>query len=121
MPGIIRIVTSGNTADPGIPLTVGSPQTFPIAGHSGVPANATGAFGTATCYVTPPTGLGGGPGFISVYPAGGSVTGGSLNFTPGDEPLSNFVATGLGTGGAITVATFASGCKFIYDAVGYTL
>jgi hypothetical protein len=115
LPGITRIVTSGNTSDPGVPMVVGSPQTFPIAGHAGIPANATGVFGSATCYASS------GTGFVSVFPAGGSATGGSLSFTAGDEPLSNFVATGLGTNGAITVATFASGCKFIYDAVGYTL
>jgi hypothetical protein len=115
LPGIARIVTSGNTSDPGVSLAVGSPQTFPIAGHNGIPSNATGVFGSATCYASS------GSGFVSVFPAGGTSTGGSLNFTASDEPLSNFVATGLGTGGQITVATFASGCKFIYDAVGYTL
>jgi hypothetical protein len=115
LPGIMRIVTSGNTSDPGVPLAVGTPQTFPIAGHGGIPSNATGVFGSATCYASA------GTGFVSVFPAGGTSSGGSLNFTASDEPLSNFVATGLGTGGAITVATFASGCKFIYDAVGYTL
>jgi hypothetical protein len=115
LPGIARIVTSGNTSDPGVPMAVGTPQTFPIAGHGGIPSSATGVFGSATCYASSSTG------FVSVFPAGGSSTGGSLNFTASDEPLSNFVATGLGTGGQITVATFASGCKFIYDAVGYTL
>jgi hypothetical protein len=115
LPGISRIVTSGNPSDPGVPMVVGTPQTFPIAGHNGIPTNATGVFGSATCYASS------GTGFVSVFPASGSATGGSLNFVASDEPLSNFVATGLGTGGQITVATFASGCKFIYDAVGYTL
>jgi hypothetical protein len=115
LPGIARIVGAGNP--PGVQLNVGSPQSFAIAGVGGIPANATGVFGNATVYGSSPNATG----FISVFPAGGTSSGGSLNFTAGDEPLSNFVATGLGTGGQITVATFASGCKFIYDAVGYTL
>jgi hypothetical protein len=113
LPGIARIVGAGNP--PGVQINVGTPQTVPIAGQGGIPANATGVFGNATCYGSSASG------FISVFPAGGSSSGGSLNFTAGDEPLSNFVASGLGTGGQITVATFASGCTFIYDAVGYTL
>jgi hypothetical protein len=115
LPGIARVVTSGNTSDPGVSLAVGSPQTFQIAGHGGIPANATGVFGNATVYGSS------GTGFIAVYPAGTGSSGGSLNFVASDEPLSNFVATGLSTGGQITVATFSAGCKFIYDAVGYTL
>jgi hypothetical protein len=113
LPGIARIVGAGNP--PGVQIDTGSPQTFPIAGVGGIPANATGVVGNATVYGASDTG------FVSVFPAGGSASGGSLNFTASDEPLSNFVATGLGTNGAITVATFSAGCKFIYDAVGYTL
>jgi hypothetical protein len=113
LPGIARIVGAGNP--PGVQLNVGSPQSFPIAGQGGIPSNATGVFGNATVYGSS------GTGFIAVYPAGTGSSGGSLNFTAGDEPLSNFVATGLGTGGQITVATFSANCKFIYDAVGYTL
>jgi hypothetical protein len=119
LPGIARLVTSGNPSDPGVPLAVGTPVSFQLAPLHGIPANATGVFGNATVYGAS------GTGFVSVFPYGGSATGGSLNFTAGDEPLSNFVATGMGSGGGsggvITVATFASGCKFIYDAVGYTL
>jgi hypothetical protein len=113
LPGIARIVGAGNP--PGVQIDTGSPQTFPIAGLGGIPANATGVFGNATVYGSS------GSGFISVFPAGGAASGGSLNFVASDEPLSNFVAVGLGTGGAIMVATFAAGCKFIYDAVGNTL
>jgi hypothetical protein len=115
LPGITRVVTSGNPFDPGVPLAAGIPQSFVLASHGGIPANATGVFGNATVYGSS------GAGFVSVFPAGGTSSGGSLNFVASDEPLSNFVATGLGTGGAITVVAFASGCKFIYDAVGYTL
>jgi hypothetical protein len=113
LPGIVRVVGAGNP--PGVQINTGSPQTFPIAGQGGIPSFASAVFGNATVYGSSATG------FISVFPAGGSSTGGSLNFTAGDEPLSNFVATALGTSGKITVATFGAGCKFIYDAVGYTV
>jgi hypothetical protein len=113
--GIQRTVWSGNTSDPGVHIALGSPQSFPIASVGGIPGNATGVFGTVTCYASA------GSGFVSVYPAGGSASGGSINYTASDEPLSNFVASGLGAGGQITVASFAHDCKFIYDVVGYTL
>jgi hypothetical protein len=69
-PSPVGIVASGNPSDPGVPLMVGSPQTVPIAFQGDIPLNATGVFGAATVYGSSASG------FISVYPAGASVSGG---------------------------------------------
>jgi hypothetical protein len=60
-----------------------------------------------------------GPGFILIYPAGGSQpTVSTLNYVTG-QTVANAAIVPLGTGGAVTVVAGVSGTDLIIDVNGY--
>jgi hypothetical protein len=94
-------------------LIVGATRDFPVAGECGVPANAQAVSFNFTVTNTA------GPGFLLVYPAGGSVPNSStLNYVAG-QTVANAAVIGLGAGGAITAAPGVSPMDFIIDVNGY--
>ena len=83
-----------------------------IAGAGGVPSGATGVVLNVTA-VNP-----GSDGYVTVYPCGGSVPlVSSLNYVGGAN-VPNFVAVGLGQGGAVCFSSYADS-DVIVDVSGY--
>src|SRR3954470_10928220 len=69
-----------------------------VAGHAGVPANATAAVLNVTGVNTTA------PGFVTVYPAGTDLpTASNVNFDGPGQVLANMVTVKLGVGGAVDV------------------
>lgn len=94
----------------------GTARTFDlqVAGAigSGVPADALGAALNVT--VDAP----GGPGFLTVYPAGAPrPTASNLNYVAGST-VANGVLTGIGTNGAITIHSSAGCPRIVVDVIG---
>jgi hypothetical protein len=95
------------------PWADGESRPIAVAGHTGVPPNATGVFLNVTA--TLPTG----PGFATVWPAGtGRPLASNLDFVAGDN-IPNLVFVGLGTGGAVNLYNFGGATDYVADVVGY--
>jgi hypothetical protein len=87
--------------------------TLPIAGHAGVPGNATAVVVNLT--VTEPEG----PGFVTAYPSGqGLPTASSANIEFAGQTVANLVTVPLGAGGAIDLYTVSRG-HLVADVFGY--
>jgi len=94
-------------------LTAGSPRNFPLTGQCGIPGGAE----AVSLNVTVTNTLG--PGFILIYPQGGSAPGVStLNYVAG-QTVANAAVVPLGTGGGVTVVAGVSGTDLILDTNGY--
>lgn len=69
-----------------------------VAGRGGVPSNASAAVLNVTGVNTTA------PGFVTVYPAGGSVpTASNVNFDARGQVMANMVTVKLGAGGAVDI------------------
>ncbi len=86
-------------------------------GASTIPADAVAVIGnlTATAYT--------GPGFLSIAPAGVSVTTSAVNFITGQGAIANSFIVGLGTGatngGKLQVKVAGHPSHFLIDITGY--
>ena len=110
-----RIADTRNPAGPyGAPaLTGGVPRNFTLTGVCGIPSSAAAASLNVTVTNTQ------GPGFILIYPKGGSQpTVSTLNYVAG-QTIANAAVVPLGTGGGITVIAGVSGTDLIIDVNGY--
>jgi hypothetical protein len=110
-----RIADTRNPAGPyGAPaLAAGVPRNFTLTGQCGIPTAAAAASLNVTVTNTQ------GPGFILIYPQGGSQpTVSTLNYVAG-QTIANAAVVPLGTGGGITVIAGVSGTDLIVDANGY--
>jgi hypothetical protein len=110
-----RIADTRNAPGPyGAPaLAGGVPRNFTLTGQCGIP---TGAF-VASLNVTVTNTAG--PGFILIYPAGGSqplVS--TLNYVA-NQTIANAAVVPLGAGGGVTVIAGVSGTDLILDVNGY--
>jgi len=94
-------------------LSAGSPRNFTLAGQCGIPAMAGAVSLNVTVTNTQ------GPGFILIYPQGGSQpTVSTLNYVA-NQTIANAAVAALGTGGGITVIAGVSGTDLILDTNGY--
>ncbi|HMF08803.1 MAG TPA: tail fiber domain-containing protein [Thermoanaerobaculia bacterium] len=94
-------------------LSPGGQRVFPLVGQCGIPAAAEAVSLNIT--VTD----GAGPGFVRVYPAGGTPPRVStLNFVAG-QTVANAAIVPLGSGGSIGVQAGVSGVDVVIDANGY--
>jgi hypothetical protein len=94
-------------------LTGGVPRNFTLAGQCGIPSLAAAVSLNVT--VTNAQG----PGFILIYPQGGTQPNVStLNYVAG-QTIANAAVVPLGTGGGITVIAGVSGTDLILDTNGY--
>lgn len=98
---------AGRTAGPGATLP------FQVAGLGGVPAGARAAVLNVTA-VNPTA-----PGFLTVYPSGGSRPNASnLNFTAG-QVTANLVVVPLGSSGDLDVYNLAGSTDVVVDVAGW--
>jgi Chaperone of endosialidase len=94
-------------------LSQGSPRNFPLSGQCGIPSSASAVSLNITVTNTQ------GPGFIKIYPQGGTQpTVSTLNYVAG-ETVANAAVVPLGTAGGITVVAGVSGTDLIIDTNGY--
>ena len=94
-------------------LAAGSPRSFVMTGQCGIGPNAEAVSLNITVTNTQ------GPGFILIFPAGGTPpTVSTLNYVAG-QTIANAALVPLGTGGAITVIAGVSGADIIIDTNGY--
>jgi len=94
-------------------MSQGVPRDFTLTGQCGIPASASAVSLNVTVTNTA------GPGFIKIFPAGGSTpTVSTLNYVAG-QVIANAAVVPLGTGGAITVTAGVSGTDLILDTNGY--
>jgi hypothetical protein len=110
-----RIADTRNAAGPyGAPaLAGGVPRNFTLTGQCGIPTDAAAASLNVTVTNTQ------GPGFILIYPQGGSqplVS--TLNYVA-SQTIANAAIVPLGAGGGITVIAGVSGTDLILDVNGY--
>ena len=91
----------------------GTPICYALAGQAGIPANATGVVLNITTAQHP------GDGYVTLFPAGGSLPSTSnINFAASQYAIANGATVKLGTGGQVC-ALGAPGVQLILDAVGY--
>ena len=93
-------------------LTAGAPRSFTLTGQCGIPASATAVSLNVTVDRTT------GPGFILIYPQGGTqplVS--TVNYAAG-QTIANAAIVPLGSGG-ITVIAGVSGTDLVLDTNGY--
>ena len=111
-PGRVLDTRDGTGARRG-PVGPGSALNLPLAGRSGVSADATAVvLNIAATNVAERS-------YISVYPAGEQHPGtANLNLVPGRN-ISNLVVCRLGSGGALTIANIRANCDVIADVFGY--
>jgi len=111
-----RIADTRNPPGPyGAPaLTGGVPRNFTLTGQCGIPSSAGAVSLNVTVTNTQ------GPGFILIYPQGGSQpTVSTLNYVA-NETIANAAVVPLGSGnGGITVIAGVSGTDLIIDVNGY--
>jgi len=94
-------------------LIAGAQRSFTLVGQCGIPSGALSVSLNLTVTNTQ------GPGFILIYPAGGSQpTVSTLNYVAG-QTIANAAIVPLGSGGAVTVVAGVSGTDFIIDTNGY--
>jgi len=110
------IDTRGNgfTGQYGPPsLAAGSPRSFTLTGQCGIAGTAQAVSLNTTVTNTQ------GPGFIKIFPQGGtSPTVSTLNYIAG-QTLANAAVVPLGAGGGVTIAAGVSGTDLIVDTNGY--
>ncbi|NCY16082.1 MAG: hypothetical protein EBX39_04790 [Actinobacteria bacterium] len=95
------------------PCVSGSPRTLPIAGTSGVPADASALVLNVT--VTEPTA----PGYLTVWPTGRSrPTASNINFVAG-QTIANMVTVKVGDRGSIDLVSNQGCPQVIVDIAGY--
>ena len=110
-----RILDTRNPPGPyGAPaLAGGVPRNFTLTGQCGIPTEEGAASLNVTVTNTQ------GPGFILIYPQGGSQpTVSTLNYVA-NQTIANAAVVPLGTGGGITVIAGVSGTDLILDINGY--
>lgn len=109
-----RIVDTRNGTNSNAGVIAGnSSETFQIAGHGGIPADATSVAINVTA-INPS-----GQGNLRVYPAGGTVPNTSnVNYVPGVDKAA-FVITKLSANGQVTVYSDHSTVNVAIDAFGY--
>lgn len=108
-----RLYDSRDAGDDGY-VCPGATVTVPVAGHGGVPASGPTA---AVLNVTAVEA--GGPGFVTVWPAGTArPTVSSLNLTRPGQVRPNLVIVPLGEGGAVNVFS-QSGAHVVVDVAGW--
>jgi len=112
-----RIVdTRGNgfTGQYGPPsLSAGASRNFTLTGQCGIKGSAV----AVSLNITVTNTLG--PGFIKIYPQGGTVpVVSTLNFIAG-QTVANAAVVALGTGGGVTVVAGVSGTNLLIDTNGY--
>jgi Chaperone of endosialidase len=94
-------------------LAQGSPRNFVLTGQCGISGSAQAVSLNITVTNTQ------GPGFILIYPQGGSQpTVSTLNYVAG-QTVANAAVVPLGTGGGVTVIAGVSGANLIIDTNGY--
>jgi len=94
-------------------LVASASRIFPLSGQCGIPSGA----GAVSLNVTVTNTLG--PGFILIYPQGGTqplVS--TLNYVAG-QTVANAAVVPLGTGGGISVVAGVSGTDLVVDTNGY--
>jgi N-acetylneuraminic acid mutarotase len=97
----------------GPPLTAGVPRSFPVAGQCGVAADADAVSVNATVTNTQ------GPGFVALYPEGGTFPGVSnVNYAEAWQTVANAAVIPLGPGG-FTALAGVSGTDLLVDVNGY--
>ena len=97
----------------GAAIGPGEVRNLVVAGRGAIPSNAVAVVLNVTA-TQPSTG-----GYLTVWPAGGSMPGSSnLNFLA-DETVPNMVTVGVGTGGAIAIANALGATHVIVDITGY--
>ena len=97
----------------GPPLAASTARDFAITGSCGIPSNA----GAVSFNFTVANTLG--PGFLLVFPQGGSIpTVSTLNFLV-NQTVANAAVVSLGATGAMTAVPGVSGCDLIIDVNGY--
>lgn len=102
---------SGPFGPPSMPGSV--IRSFPIAGQCGIPANARAVSFNFTVTSTL------GPGFLVVYPQGGTVPNVStLNYLA-NQTIANAAVVPLGAGGGISAIPGVLGFELIIDVNGY--
>jgi len=110
------IDTRGNgfTGQYGPPaLAAGSPRSFTLTGQCGIAGTAR----AVSLNITVTNSLG--PGFIKIFPEGGSSPSVStLNYIAG-QTVANAAVVPLGAGGGATIAAGVSGTDLIVDVNGY--
>ena len=107
--GPTRILDTRVTHDA---LLGGTPREVQVVGVAGVPATATGVAINVTVDKTAA------PGFLSVYPAGGTLpTISNLNFRA-DQTVANLAKVRLGSNGALSVFS-SQATELVLDVQGY--
>jgi hypothetical protein len=102
---------SGQFGPPG--LAAGSPRSFTLTGQCGIAGTAQ----VVSLNITVSNTLG--PGFIKIFPQGGSSpTVSTLNYVAG-QTVANAAVVPLGAGGGVTIAAGVSGADLIVDTNGY--
>lgn len=92
-----------------------SSLTLPLAGHNGVPANATAV--TLNVTVTDQTAAS----YLSLTPAGShsQPIPSQVSFHPGGGDITDEVTVGLGTGGAVNIYNHVGSVDVVADLAGY--
>ena len=86
---------------------------FPLAGQCGIPLGAGAVSLNVTVTNTQ------GPGFIKIYPQGGSApVVSTLNYVAG-ETIANAAVVPLGAGGGVSIVAGVSGTDLVVDTNGY--
>jgi Glycosyl hydrolases family 43 len=95
-------------------------RSITLAGRFGIPQSADpGIPGTSAVALTVTVTDGTAPGFLTVWPSGGSQpTASNVNFVPG-RTTPNMVIVSVGAGGAITLRTNQGCPQVIVDIAGY--
>jgi len=96
----------------GAAIPAGGNVTIPVAGHNGVPADASAVVLNVTA--TAPTGAG----YLTVYPCGSSAPEASnVNYDAG-QTVPNLAVVKVGDGGNVCISTYAQ-AHIIADLSGY--
>jgi len=94
-------------------LGAGVKRDFPLAGQCGIPSGA----GAVSLNVTVTNTLG--PGFIKIYPQGGSApVVSTLNYVAG-QTIANAAVVPLGSPGGVSIVAGVSGTDLVVDTNGY--
>src|SRR5262249_53174137 len=94
-------------------LVAGATRNFPLSGQCGIPSGAGAVSLNVTVTNTQ------GPGYILIYPQGGSqplVS--TLNYIAG-QTLANAAVVPLGAGGGVSLVASVSGTDLVVDTNGY--
>jgi hypothetical protein len=112
-----RLLDTRQTTGPlgGPMLSSGSPRTFPVSGHCGIPADAVAVAANVTM-VNPTSG-----GSVQIFPAGGPTPVAGTLDVAAHRTRGNNAVLALGAGGQVTgLATLTSGTvDLVVDVTGY--